>query len=376
MLGHRQFVPWIAVMACSVSPATAGELTWRATKLETGALPADMPAPAQDAIRYWEAWADEHEYRMDLSADGRLLLLTLGDSRGTKRAKENMTRIERVMKRMDEILPLPASRAVEAAPQAPPAGADDGKFEYGRVARESVTAVLMEIDAPEHLVTAVDRIVAENEYLRAWGMAAGELTGFVLEQPLVAAWQPKAGIKEDWEGDSANEMVNRLAQLMTLRRFGRLPYWLNMGIAWQVEMEELEGVFCFPYRSGFVSSSEHHQWDRMLRNTFKGREGALRMSDITELKRGMFDMEAAQIGWGTVTFLVEHHPGALAEINDELYRLWDEKGRMTNPDGSWTRIVGFEPSDEDQLAVFEKHVPGFLTELQAAFLKGKSYKKP
>ena len=67
-----------------------------------------------------------------------------------------------------------------------------------------------------------------------------------------------------------------------------------------------------------MSASDHNQWDKPLRNTFKGRK--------------------------------------------------------TNPDGTWTRLTNFEPSDEDQLAVFEKHVPGFLAELQEFFLKGKSYK--
>ena len=373
MLAHRQFVSWFAAIAGSISPAPPGDLAWRGTKLETGGLPEEMPAAAKDAIRFWEPWADQHEYRMDLSADGRLLLLTLGDSRGTKRAKENMTSVESVMERMDAILPLPASRAAEVAPGEP----DEGTFEYGSLPLESATAVLAEMDEPEHHVAAVNHIVAGNDYLRAWGSAAGNLTGFVLEQPLVAAWQPKAGIKEDWEGASANEMVNRLAQLMTLRRFGRLPYWLSMGIAWHVEMEELEGVFCFPYRnSEFVSASEHNQWDRTLRNTFKGRKEPLGMAELTVLQRGTFDMEAAQKTWGAVTFLVQHHPGALAEISDELHRTWDEKGRKTNADGTWTRITDFEPSDEDQLAVFEQHVPGFLKELQEFFLKGKGYKKP
>ena len=372
MIAHRHLVAWIAALACTAFPGTAGELTWRKTALKLDQLPEEMPAGAREAARFWEPWVVEHGYRMDLSADGRALLLSLDDAKGSKRAKQNLALVEDVLERMDAVLVRPESAPDKEGSLARDGGAPDRV----QAPPESPATVLMEMDSVEHHAAAVDFLVERHDYLKPWGAVARTLTGFVLEQPLVAAWQPKAGLKEDWEGESTNEMVNRLAQLMTLRRIGRLPYWLGMGIAWHAEMEELDGIFCFPYRSGFVSASEHGQWDKALRNRFKSRKEPLAISELTALRRGTFDLEQAQMAWGAVTFLTRHHPGALAEIGAELQRNWDERGRETRADGTWIRIDGFEPSDEDQLAAFERQVPGFLTELQAFFVKGKGYKAP
>jgi len=371
MIAKRQFVAWTSTFVLSAALVASGELTWRGAKLDPDQLPEEMPAGAQDAVRFWRPWTADHDYRMDLSQDGRALLLTLDDSKGRKRAKKNLALVEDVLERMDAILAVQAPMA-EASSGTAEAGAPGD----GRPSPEVAAAVLVEMDALADHTAAVDFLVESHDYLNAWGAVARGLTGFVLERPLVAAWQPKAGLKEDWEGESTNEMVNRLAQLMTLRRVGRLPYWLSMGIAWHVEMEELDGVFCFPYRSGFVSSSEHGQWDRALRNEFKSRKEPLAMAELTKLQRGTFDLEAAQMAWGVVTFVTRYHPGALAAISADLQQTWDEKSRKTNADGTWTRITDFEPSDGDQLDAFERQVPGFLTELQAFFVKGKSYKAP
>jgi len=365
-----------ALVALLPALAAAGTgdfpITWAGDKYELEELPETLAANARETAKTWAPWAEEVGYRMDFSADGRVLLMTFDDSRGRRKSEKNMELIEEVLKRVDALLPLPPSRTVEASTPKP----DDGSYEWGRVERETQTAVLIEADEEEHHEAAVDFAAGLNSYLGTWAAAAKPMTGFVLEQPLAAEWQPKAGIKEDWEGKPVNEMVNRLSQLMTLRRFGRQPYWLSMGIAWHVEMEQLDGVYCFPYRHGFVSSSEHDKWDKALRNEYKHREGPVAMSELTALQRGTFDPWAAKKSWAAVTLLARHYPEALPEICEDLYELWDEQGRETHADGTWTRIDGFEPSDADQLAVFEKHVPGFATELQRFFTEGKDYEKP
>ena len=240
--------------------------------------------------------------------------------------------------------------------------------------RESQTAVLLQIDEVAHQDAAIDVIVEDEAYLGPWASAAKKMTGFVLEKPLVGAWQPNAGLKEDWEGNSTNEMVNRLAQVLTLRRFGRQPYWLAMGIAWYTEMEQTKGIYCFPYRSGFVSASEHTKWDKLIENRYRKRKDPIPMREVTLLKRGEWDSHGAQNAWGTVSFLVRYHPEALPEILDELYAAWDAESREDNGDGTWDRIPHYEPDDATQLAIFEKHVPGFLEELSRCFASGKKYK--
>ena len=37
-------------------------------------------------------------------------------------------------------------------------------------------------------------------------------------------------------------------------------------------MEQMDGVFCFPYFSGFMSASNHDNWDKALRNKLKKRK--------------------------------------------------------------------------------------------------------
>ena len=375
MLPHLLSVLLTAIALLPASAPDEFPMTWAGEKIKLSDLPGALPESAQAAARTWAPWAEEVGYRMDLSADARVLLLTFDDNKGRKKSEKNMKLIEEVLEQLDSMLPLPASRPVEGTPTEASAG--DGAFEWGAVARESQTAVLLEIDDLDHHVSAIDFLMQQNDQLGAWGPAAKGLTGFVLEQPLVAAWQPNAGVKVDWEGDPTNEMVNRLAQLMTLRRFGRQPYWLSVGIAWYVEMEQLDAVFCFPYRNAeFVSASEHNKWDKALRNSLKSRKEPLAMSELTRLARGTFHAEASKMSWGAVAFLVRHHPGALPEICEELYRNWDEQGRVTNADGTWNRIPFFEPSDADQLAIFERHVPNFKLELMRFYIEGTKYKLP
>lgn len=353
-------------------------MTWAGDKIKLEELPAELPESAAAAAQTWAPWAEEVGYRMDFTADARVLLLTFDDNKGRKKSTRNLKLIEEVLELVDSMLPLPGSRSDDAlAREAAATAAALDPNAWGSVARESQTAVLLEIDDLDHNVSAVNFIMQQSDYLGAWGAAARNQTGFVLEQPLVAAWQPNAGKKVDWEGNPTNEMVNRLGQIMTLRRFGRQPYWLSLGIAWYVEMEQLDAVFCFPYRNAeFVSASEHNKWDKALRNTLKRRKEPLAMSELTRLVRGTFHPEASKMSWGAVAFLVQHHPGALPEICEELYLDWDEQGRVTNADGTWNRIPGYEPSDADQLAIFERHVPNFRQELLRFYIEGSKYKLP
>ena len=54
-----------------------------------------------------------------------------------------------------------------------------------------------------------------------------------------------------WRAD--NELANRLTRLLTHRRYGAMPYWLDMGLAWFVEQEVQGDLYSFPGRDDFVS---------------------------------------------------------------------------------------------------------------------------
>lgn len=361
-------------LAAPTAPTVSGgevPIGWAGENLSLDALPEALPESAAKVAHAWAPWAEEVGYRMDFTEDARVMLLTFDNQRARKQSTKNLKLIEETIDLIDTMLPIPASRPVEAG-----APKEEGTYEWGKIELESQTAVLIEIDEDDHYPSAVEFVAQQSEYLAAWQRSAKSMNGFVIEQPLTAAWQPKAGIKEDWEGNPTNEMVNRLAQVMTLRRFGRVPYWLSMGIAWYVEMEQMDGVFCFPYYSGFMSASNHDNWDKALRNKLKKREEPISISELTALRRGTFQWDAAHMSWGTVAFLVRHHPGALAEICDELHRNWDEQGRETQSDGTWSRIPDYEPSEADQLAIFEQHVPDFKAQLLRFFIEGSRYKAP
>jgi len=59
-------------------PAVAGgvPVSWKDKEYSTDQLPVGLPPPAFDAISHWTGWAGKAKYRMDLDAQGRVLLLT------------------------------------------------------------------------------------------------------------------------------------------------------------------------------------------------------------------------------------------------------------------------------------------------------------
>lgn len=336
-------------------------------------LPDDLPQSARDAVELWAPWAKDNEYRLDLSENGLTLLVSIDGNKAKRNAAKNMKLIEEILEYSEEIMPLPPTRAAQTQ-EADQDDEDDDSYEWGHIERETQTAVLLELDDLIHYSAAINHMVKANKYLGRWASNVGNDTGFVAEDPLTGAWLPSTGVTEDYEGEAVNEMVNRLGQMLMLRRFGQQPYWIRMGIAWHIEMKVTGGVYCFPYRSGFVSASSHSSWDKLLENRVDKRDTPLTMDEVAGLERGRWDSAAAEMAWGTVTFLVRFHPEALPKILDEFYTAWDEGGRDEQDDGTWERIAGYEPPKELQLEIIEKHVPNFLPELLEFFAKGKRYK--
>ena len=163
-----------------------------------------------------------------------------------------------------------------------------------------------------------------------------------------------------------------------LQRYGRLPFWLETGLAWHFEYEVQQSIYCYPYRDGFVSITEHGGWDAVLKREFRRRKREpLRLEEFADWERGRFDDARAARSWGLVRFLATHHPEAVPAVLADLAALVREGGRVVHADGSWERIPGYEPPLEAQLAVFEERVCGdFLDQLSAYFAKGKGYRKP
>lgn len=373
---HTQ--PWLALAAVvlTAAPAVAqrkgkAPLTWRGEQHELAVLPEELSDGARAAVETWGAWAVERGYRLDLNEDGRVLLVHDMKKRVLANRRKRIAETTRLV---DELLPAPVRADEAAQPTRPPkaaTGGDAWTWEDDGPPLDTETAVLLQVKSQSDYASVVDKAAQGNEYLAGWVDGAKTLPGFLLERPLCAAWSEDAPGQEEWNIE--NELVHRLAQLLLLRRFGQMPFWLSMGVAWHVESEIQDGIYCFPYRDGFVWASEHGDWDRDLKQAFK-KTKSLGFDELASWKRGSYEPDKARTAWGAVAFLARHRPHALGPILEDLRLLRDEKG-IVHHGNSWERIPGFEVSAEDQLAVFRTHAgDDFLDELLRFFQKGKRYK--
>ncbi len=390
-----------AVALPTAIPAGAGgvPVSWKDKEYSTAELPVGLPQPAFDAIALWTGWAGKVKYRMDLDAQGRVLLLT--PAKGGS-AREKLRLVGQAESWFDALLP-PGSRAGVAPaaatqpnpkapekpatpppaplpedpegppPTAPPkstgSGASAGKaptppkvWGSGSGSPDSQTAVLIVTHDEEDFGKLLDHLDASVPYLKDWVEEARKQTGLTLEDPLLGAYVENASGQEEWNGD--HEVLNRVVQLLTLRRFGQQPNWLVQGLAWEAEMAHDGSVYCFPYRDGFVWATEHTSWPSDLRIAFKDRvTKPLAIEELAGWKRGVWDPEAAPLSWGFVHYLVEAQKSkerALSSLLDELRRVRDEKDRVSTGPTTWQRVQGWTMAPEDQekalLAAFGKDV--------------------
>lgn len=365
-------------------------VVWRKKKHQVDALPEDMPAPAQEAVRMWADWCVEHDLHASLNDDGRVLLLTSARGRADKR----LALVERTAKHVDAILPLPASRTAPPGGQAPAgdaggdtdgaAGASDRSQDEGGGSTgsrswswvddggplETETAVIFELDTRADQAKVVEHLRESYPYLADFD--ASGLAGFSLERPLVAAWLAAEPENEEWNPDA--ELVHRTATLLFLRRFGRQPFWLQTGVAWQVEQALCGGVWCFPYRAEFVFAVEHTGWPERLAALFSGRDKrAFDVAVVANWKRGTFRADEALMAWGVAAWFASERPGVLSEVLEDLRRHRDANDRMETGEHSWQRIPGWEVPVEVQRETFERHTsPRLWTELTQAFERAKS----
>jgi len=79
-----------------------------------------------------------------------------------------------------------------------------------------------------------------------------------------------------------------VVQCLTVSRFGQIPYWLTMGIAWEAEMNHDGLIYVYPYRNEeFLSEGEHAAWPLDLKRMFKDRPtDPVSMTEFASFKRG------------------------------------------------------------------------------------------
>ena len=320
------------------------------------------PAVAQEAAgtgpdgagATWEAWAAERREAGEapayvLDPVGRTgVLLVRPSRRSAGRAKKA---VERACDAFDELVPPPAQAELR-------------------------TPVLLDLEDGASLGSAAAFLGRRHPYLAGWAAAAGEGVGFVLEDPLVAAWiQEVPGLGKEWSPE--NELVNRLAQLLLVQRHGRQPQWLALGLAWVVELDVCKDVYCFPHRTGFVGKREHAGWAATLRLLREARgERPFSIDDLAGWPRGTYDDERAALAWGAATLLARHFADSLPALLAELAAVRDRDGRVTHADGSWDPVQGYEVPPETQREVLDRVLGcDFLAELGRFAAQGRAYSR-
>ncbi|MEM7309674.1 MAG: hypothetical protein AAF682_23565 [Planctomycetota bacterium] len=388
--------------AATGDPA-APKVRWRSKDHPLDRLPDEMPAAAQAAILTWSSWAEEGGYRLDLEHGGSVLLVT---PKKGGRWRSQMRLIDRTVKTFEDALPLPER---DPADELPPPSDDggglpedpsdgplpedpegDGPVEPGDlgttswswtkvwgtegVPLDTETIVLFVVRDERDYKGLLEVLVDWHSYLTPWAEEAGGYTGFTLERPLAGAYIESASGMEEWNPD--NEVVNRTAHLLLVRRFGQLPFWLSQGWSWYVEMKLLKAIYCFPYRNEFVWATEHTDWDKELAKTFGPRRGEpLRIGEVADWRRGAYDAAFARPAWGVVEFLRRHHPGALVRIAEDLRLHRAVNNRLDTGRGNWERELDYDVPPEAQAEILERHAgPDFLLEVAEFFRLGSRYR--
>src|SRR5439155_14982820 len=119
------------------------------------------------------------------------------------------------------------------AKQAPEAAAPKS-WGSGSAEPDQPCAAMIVVRDEKEYGTLLDRLAKSKPALKTWIEIARKQTGLVLEEPLSGAYVENAAGQEEWNAD--HELLNRVVQLMCLRRFGQQPNWIVQGIAWNAEM--------------------------------------------------------------------------------------------------------------------------------------------
>lgn len=334
--------------------------------------------PIEGATRFWSEWASARRLRFFSTRDERVLLLLPENRSKPERA---LDLVERALARFDEMLPAPAPSGGASGSDGIAADPDStgAEWNWGDPSHplDSDAIVVGLFRDPEEYCAALDEIGKSFPYLLPWIESGRDDPGCILERPLFGACIASVPGMEEWNPD--NELVHRAAQLAMLRRFGQQPVWVGLGVGWNVEFDVLENIYCFPWRNGFVSVSEHGGWEADLRKTFSKREKQpLSAGELADVRRGGFDSDQAAISWGAVRFLAQHHPAELPALLAELHALRDRLGRISDDGGRhWTMPADYVlPASEQQSALERIVAEDVLAQASDWFRLGRKWKKP
>lgn len=338
---------------------------WQKKSYTSAGLPQDITPATLAVIEVYSEWALATGYELCLDREQRVVLFSRAKQSVQKRYAR---RIEGTLEAFDELFALQETQETREKRDTP-----DTPDTQAAESRQPI--VLFELADLGDYLSLLELLKQDHPYLDAWSERAKDLAGFVLEEPLAGAWLDELEGREEWNPE--NELIHRVAELALLERFGRLPYWLAQGTAWQLEQRLTKGIYVFPQRSSFVSVTEHTGWDKELKRSFKKRHGEpLEMAEC-DLKRLRFEPEKARVAWGLVGYLARYRPESLTLACLELARYRKANERVTAEDGSWRKRTGFEIPLAVQAEILRRAAGADLfEEAGEAFRKGRGYRPP
>jgi hypothetical protein len=314
-----------------------------------------------DTVGTWLAFADALGYRLVLSDDCRVLLGLSGTFARTKPKKEH--------REVEVMLGLIRDTC-----------AVTDRF-AGASAKEPPPCVILCARTADY-AKVVGQIGSIDPRLKDWSERAGAAAmGFVLSDPLVAAWiEDPVGVQE-WH--PYNELVHRTAQLIIRERAPRVPAWLLLGLAWHVEDTVRGSIYCFPHRTSFVWATEHTDWGLWLANAFKKerRDKAKRPQTVgidefadwrPDSGRDEYDLGRAYISFGVARYLAHEHTAAVRSLAEKLSAAAEKGSRITVSPTEWRTDPDYHLPSAEQLALLCEIDEQLLAKVTGYFQKRKA----
>jgi hypothetical protein len=396
----------------NASPGAPGDapIQWGERRLRLDELPPELPAASRAALEAWNGWASAHAYRLDLDPSGRLLLV----ARATNdRAPKLVELAGKVLARFDEELPAPPVRLVakglelepkdkepakpkpaggdKPLPEDPedPEGAHPWKLPPPKPAQvtsspvvvtkwgsqgqplDTQTMTLFLATDQDDFESLLRELSTRFPFLQVWAHEAKALQGFVLGDPLCAAYLENPAGVEEWDPD--HELVNRFARLSLLRRFGDLPNWFVQGYAWHMEIALQGSVYCFPWRDEFVYATEHGGWPQVVEARYQ--KLSLKPTDFMGWRRGKYLEPEAKASWATTEYLIAKQKAKLPALLDQLRVFREEHGRIQDDASNWRRNLEYEIPVTEQHKLFAAGIGEGYLESATIFFRQELGKK-
>lgn len=241
---------------CWIGAQSAPVVVFDGKGIEAGRLPESVPKAVRETAARLEPFATKHSARLYVAAgDPALVVLPAGFASAPATLQKLRAAREDFEKRF---APLPPEACLEVA--------------Y--------------LEDKAAFSAYVDALVAREDYLKGWAPGAKETPGFWLHRPLAAAYwrDPKDPKEKKAEFNVQNQLVHQLGHLLGNATFGRQPYWVQEAAAWSVEQAQMNTIYAFCHRSGFVFKKEHGGWPKLGRATLAA-GGAIPLDKILGMDR-------------------------------------------------------------------------------------------